>query len=396
MDKKIIYLISPRSASSSNPGRKISEIISVWSKSLKVSPVFGGDLKLGVGKDTNNHSFGNAKVYDNKYRDTFLWNSLSELKDIFHNLITFSYLKKNYDDNVTLVWERSSRLHSAGLMYAKNKNIPYVLEWKDNLIPYKYSLFKWYAKYIEKIKVKDSDFIVVESNVLKEMLVKKYDLNKDKIYISLNAVNSDEFINSSKLSSIGSFKNEFSIPKKIIVSYLGSFAFYHNSTLLVEASKILSKINPEIGILMVGDGKHKNECEKLAKHYELINNTIVFLPPVAKDKVPNILNSSDICVLPGSTDIICPIKIMEYMASGRATLVPNYSCNEEVIKDRETGLLFEPNNSKELASKIQILAQDDNLRSTLGLNAQLYAEKYLSWEQTWDKTLKNILNEIRN
>ena len=268
-----------------------------------------------------------------------------------------------------------------------------MLEWKDNLIPYKYSFFIWYARYIEKVKVKKSDFIVVESIVLKNMLIEKYSLNKTKIHVSLNAVNSTEFTDIINSTETNKWKDKFSNPKKIIVSYLGSFAFYHNCKLLVEAAKVLSNINPNIGILMVGDGKHKKECESLANQYGLINNTILFLPPVLKSEVPIILKASDICVLPGSTDIICPIKIMEYMASGRATVAPNYACNKEVIKQNETGILFDADNINSLVNVIHKLAEDSALRNKIGDNGQKYAVDYLSWKKTWGNTLKNILNE---
>jgi glycosyltransferase involved in cell wall biosynthesis len=113
---------------------------------------------------------------------------------------------------------------------------------------------------------------------------------------------------------------------------------------------------------------------------------------VEKEKVPSILSVIDISVLPGSTDIICPIKIMEYMAAETAVIAPDYNCNREIIIDKINGVLFKPADLKNLIDQILFLLTDDKKRIEIAKQGQDYVRDNLIWEQTWGSVLKNILN----
>jgi len=174
---------------------------------------------------------------------------------------------------------------------------------------------------------------------------------------------------------------------------LGSFAFYHNSQLFVKAASIISSINPDIEFIMVGNGKDKQDCERLANKLKLGN--LKFSPPVPKEVVPSLLRKSDIAVLPGSTDIICPIKIMEYMAAGCATLAPDYLCNQEIISHKETGILFSPNDENSLANAILEVINNCSLKLKLETKGQEHVRKNLTWEKTWGSALNHIEKNLQ-
>jgi glycosyltransferase involved in cell wall biosynthesis len=389
MEKKIIYLVSIRGASSAKPGRKISELIKLFSKKYNLIPLFGGDLPLGIGINNKKIEYGNANIHKDKYRNSIVWISLSELKDLVHNFITLFHLFKLKKNKIGLIWERSSRLHWAGLIMSRFISVPYVLEWKDNLITYNKSLFKKFAIHIEKIKILKSNYIVVESYVLKEYLVKKYNILSDKVLVAHNGVNYDEF---NKKTNGANRKTKIIFNEnKISVAYLGSFAFYHDSERLVRAAKILLERNSLIEIVMIGNGKDKNKCIKLAKELGVYNNNLFFKDAVSKEKVPEILNNTQIAVLPGSTDIICPIKIMEYMASGCVTLAPNYLCNKEIISHYKNGVLFEAFNEGSLANEILKLSSDGGLINKISKNARSFSRDKLSWNDTWGNVLDTIV-----
>ena len=68
-----------------------------------------------------------------------------------------------------------------------------MLEWKDNLLNYGFSFFKWYADIIETRKVRSADYLVVESDVLRNKLVDEYGIDAGKVIVAHNAVDADEF-----------------------------------------------------------------------------------------------------------------------------------------------------------------------------------------------------------
>ena len=394
MKPKVLYLLSGRSFSSKNVGRKIYEVISVWKRlGIELDVQYGRDIN-GVNGD--HHDYGNQKHYNAAFRKKgflkMFINSASEFKDIIHNKRLFSKIKRKYLKNdLDLIWERSSRLHSAGLKLARIKNVPFVLEWKDHLVDYNYSLFKWYANYIEKFKLEKADYVIVESHVLRQELIKQ-GVHSDKIKVALNGVNPKEFktdiLNGNKLKlKLGINKNN------TVIGYLGSYAFYHDTKVLIKTAKlILEKVN-HINFVLVGNGKDFNKCKSLAEEYNLFDKGLLMLDGVNKEEVPNYLSFMDITVLPGSTNIICPIKIMEYMAAETAVLAPDYFCNKEVIENGINGILFEPGNSVDLSEKIMDLVQDMKKRKEIGVKARKYVSENLVWEQTWGKVLLDIIKK---
>ena len=393
--KNIIYIISPRSAFSNNPGRKISSIIELWQKKYNVSTFFGGDI-LNSNKSSS-FDYGNVKTYEKSYRRSKILepfvHTFSELKDIIHNIKSYFFLKKHYTNNIHLVWERSSRLHFAGLLFAKKHKLPYVLEWKDNLVNYKFSFLKPISLYFEQYKCKEADNIVVESNVLESYLISK-GIDSNKILVAHNACDSSTFLRNEKLGM--QYREKLNISNEtILIGYLGSYAFYHDSKRLILAIEILNKkhFKEKVKFLMVGNGKDFKECFNLAKEKELLNNILIMKEAVPKEEVPKILSAIDISILPGSTDIICPIKVLEYMSVKTAVLVPNYECNKEIILDDKNGLLFEAKNELDLANKIESLLFNDSKIKKLGEEARKTLISNFSWENTWGKTLDIIIKE---
>lgn len=393
---KMLYLISGRSAASWNIGRKISEVTNAFRKHADTDLLCGGDIKGGRGYQNETHEMCSVAEYHAKwYRKNpivnFFVRSISEMKDMAHCFYSYQYIK-NSGNQYELIWERSSRLHCAGIFYAKRHSIPCVLEWKDHLIDYKWSFFKPLALYVEKWKNRSADYIAVESEVLKDMLISE-GVNPDKIYVTYNAVNPEEFKRKSDASC--RVREELGIGvDEIIVGYVGSYAFYHDSIRMIKAAKILrDKGVDNIKWLLIGDGKDKKECEQLARKERLYGDSIIMLPFQKKEVIPDYLSAMDVTVLPGSTDIICPIKVMEYMAAKSVVLVPDYTCNREII-DGTNGLLFAPFDEVSMAMEITKVSKDRNVCRQLGDAARKTVCEKLTWDKTYGHVLEMITAQI--
>jgi glycosyltransferase involved in cell wall biosynthesis len=236
----------------------------------------------------------------------------------------------------------------------------------------------------------------VVSEKLKDDLAQE-GVSHDKILVAYNAVGPQEFRNN--LAARQEHRAELGIgTNEVLIGYLGSYAFYHDMIRLVLVADIL-KYHKELSIkiLMVGTGKQYEETRRLAERQNLLNTMIIMKPWVPKEMVPRILSALDVAVLPGCTGgIICPIKVQEYMAMGLATVIPDYSCNREVITERQTGMLFEPKNEQSLADKLLLLLKDGKLRAVLGKNAREEVFRHFTWERTWGKALQEIMRRINS
>jgi len=390
---QILYICGGRSFRSQDPGRKIGGVVACWrGMGYAVTHLCGGDVP---GAAAASGGYGAQKVYAPWYRHVGLLDpavkSVSEYRDIRHDARMLRELDKTlavarYD----LVWERSSRLHSAGLAAARKAKVPYVLEWKDHLVDYPCSLFRRRALKTEARKNSEADFIVVESNVLREALSRE-GIAKEKILVAHNAVDPGEFhVNAQARKEM---RESLSMHEDdTLVGYMGSYAFYHDAERLVRAACLLKDRGVKrIKFLMVGAGKEYPASRRVAEKAGILDTMLRMQPGVAPEKVPAVLSALDIAVLPGSTDIICPIKVQEYMSCGLPALVPDYPCNREVLTDGVTGMFFKPGDEGSLADQILFLSKDRELRTRLGEAARQEAMRRFTWENTWGRALEDIL-----
>jgi glycosyltransferase involved in cell wall biosynthesis len=396
MSKRILYICAGRSFQSKRPVRKIGDVVKCWrSLGYQVDHICGGDL-YGSPVSLEADIKSKTQYYKKWYRQVSfmspLVQTLSEWKNIRHDSLMFTTLdscvKQQKPD---LIWERNCRLSSSGLRIARKIGVPYVLEWKDNLIPYSVSWFHRRVVKLEEKKNREADFVVVESEKLKDDLGRE-GVDTRKILVAHNAVNPEEF--RTDLKQRQEYRRELGIADgEVLVGYLGSYAFYHDMIRLVLAADILkNKKEIPIKVLMVGQGKQYPEARELAEKRNLLDTRVIMKPWVPSATVPKVLSALDIAVLPGCLDIICPIKVQEYMAQELPSVIPDYPCNREVITDGQTGMLFDPKDEKSLADKLIQLAENRELRIAIGKQAREEVIRRFTWEKTWGKALKEILH----
>lgn len=401
MGARILYLAGGRSFGAASPPRKFSEIIQCWGRmGFAVELVCGGDLPGGA---YHGEAVGERKAL----RRTPRWyrrlasfaplvNSISEHHDIRHNAACLSHVRQLAGRaRPDLIWERSCRLHDAGLIVARELNVPYVLEWKDHLIVGHFSWHRSRAVAMEQRKCREADWVVVESEVLRELLARE-GVHAERLIVAHNAVDPGQFTGdpdkrAATRRQLGIAEDEF------VAGYIGSYAFYHDTARLIRAAHLLrQREGSKVRVLMVGDGKEYPETRRLAEHSGLLSSGALLMNPrVPQPEVPGLLAALDVAVLPGSTDIICPIKVQEYMAVGLPTILPGYAANREVISEGETGLFFTPKDERSLADAIGRLAANRDLCQHMGMRARLAVRERFTWEKTWGAALEEVLRRSR-
>ena len=89
----------------------------------------------------------------------------------------------------------------------------------------------------------------------------------------------------------------------------------------------------------------------------------------------------DIALQPHVVAYASPLKLIEYLALGRAIVGPATPNIQEILTDGKTGLLFEPGNTAAFAEAIVQLANDPALRQKLGDAAlDLLHTRNLTWK----------------
>jgi len=125
------------------------------------------------------------------------------------------------------------------------------------------------------------------------------------------------------------------------------------------------------------------------------------LPPniIIKDFLPRqellkFYNKCDVALLPSLFDN-SPLFIYETMASGLPVIATNVGGIPELVKEGETGFLFEVNDFKRLAEHINTLIDNPQKRKQMGENARTFIFNFANVEKIAKKKLslyKHIIN----
>ena len=167
---------------------------------------------------------------------------------------------------------------------------------------------------------------------------------------------------------------------KFVVTYGGTIGRAQHLESVISAAEIL-KEQLDIIFLLVGDGDSKLSLQQKVVKNNVSN--IVFLPFQPKEQYIDILNATDVCLLPLSKDTpiqTVPGKLPQLMASGRPIIacVSSHGDVKNIIENAECGYCVEPGDSNGLALSILKLYGDRSIGKKMGENGRVYAEKEYS------------------
>jgi len=187
------------------------------------------------------------------------------------------------------------------------------------------------------------------------------------------------------------FKNNKIIENSTpLLTYCGSLSKSKGIDLIINSAKYIKNVE----FLIIGGLKADvDHYKKIAKDNGVKN--INFIGQVNYSDVPNLLNKSDILLLPSSAKNIksrnytSAMKLFEYMSIGKPIIASNIPSNTEILENNLNCLLFEPDNPKSMVEKINTLINDKELNKKITKNSSKLAIKY-SWTERSKKMIKRI------
>ncbi len=138
-------------------------------------------------------------------------------------------------------------------------------------------------------------------------------------------------------------------------------------------------------------------AEMLRQHWialGLPTERFLFLGRVEPSAVPLYLSAFDVCAMPFPWTAhfayyASPLKLFEYMASGRAIVSSDLPAVAEVVRNGETALLYPPGDVAALAAALRRLYADPALRERIGTAAKQEAAQY-SWQVRAERILEAV------
>jgi len=138
---------------------------------------------------------------------------------------------------------------------------------------------------------------------------------------------------------------------------------------------------------IAGTGPTEERLKAYTKD-EGLENKVEFIGYKTGDELKNILKDAMFVVVPSKWYENAPYSILEAMASGKAVIGSNIGGIPELIRNDVTGLIFQPENSQDLAGKINQLLDSPELITDFGKRAREAFERYYGSEEHYKRILE--------
>ena len=126
-----------------------------------------------------------------------------------------------------------------------------------------------------------------------------------------------------------------------------------------------------------------------------INAFTRFVGWISQADLPRHLRAADIVVMPTIAQEGLGRSTVEAMAVGRPVVASRIGGLPFTVHDGATGLLAEPGNAEDLASKIEALLDDAGLRERMGLAGRKVFEENFTWPKVIERDYRPLLTRRR-
>ncbi|MDG6902229.1 MAG: glycosyltransferase family 4 protein [Nitrososphaerota archaeon] len=221
-----------------------------------------------------------------------------------------------------------------------------------------------------------------------------------KVELVTGAVDVDVF--KPDLASRESVRKEYGLVGCPVIGYAGTFQEWHGLDELIQASRGLIQSVPNVKFLMVGPYYKDTEAEVIK---EGERGSFIFTGPVPYEAVPSFLNASDVLVAPYNPSKIMaseqarkhglgsPLKVFEYMATGKPVVTTDVKPISDPIQDGVTGVLVPVGDSKALEEAILMLLSEKEKAGAMGAAARRSVALEYSWERVARK-LEGVFESV--
>jgi len=310
----------------------------------------------------------------------------------FYSSFIGSYVRKNIPD-IDLIHSHHAYPDGYGLTkVCQEFNCPLVIDIHGSAFFSDWLQQPLLQKKIWKCVNHSSKVICISKKLLSNALL--HAIPEEKlVYIPLG-VDLERFENTSGTESTSHLKTEYS--EKIIFLFVGHLDRRKGITYLLRAIALLNAdLKKKCHFIIVGDGPEKgnliNEAVSL-----MILDCVTFTGRLEWDNLLKLYLAADVFVLPSLSEGR-PTVINESMASECAIIASNVDGVPEQVTEGYNGFLVEPQNQRQLANKIEQLAEDENLLRTMGKNSKRkIVEEGITWEnyaRKVEKVYQDVVDE---
>jgi len=201
-----------------------------------------------------------------------------------------------------------------------------------------------------------------------------------KVSVIPNAVDIEKFDVSGTPDA--ALKQQLGLQGATVLGFIGSFYAYEGLDLLLAALPQLLQQRPDMRVLLVGGGPQEAALKAQATALGVADK-VVFTGRVPHAEVGRYYDLIDVLCYPRHsmrlTELVTPLKPLEAMAQGRLLVASDVGGHKELIRDGETGVLFQAGSAEALsAAVLGLLARREDW-SRLRAAGRRFVETERNW-----------------
>ncbi len=303
-------------------------------------------------------------------------------RSFFHRVLGFfSFMFSSFFvglavTKVDVIWGTSPPIFQGwtAWLLARLKGIPFLFEVRDLWPEFAIAVGVLQNKtlirlsyWLESFLYRHADVVVVNSPGFIEHVKKR---GANDVRLVENGVDPNMFVSPSDGKV---FRQQHSMAGDCVILYAGAHGISNDLEVVLDAA-VLTRHEPALKFVLVGDGKEKPRLLQRAAALKLTN--VLFLPSVPKSEMAEVIAAADACLA-----ILKPIemykttypnKVFDYMAAGKPVLLAIDGVIREVVEKADAGIFVEPGNPTSLANAAIRIKANPNEAQQLGLNGQSY------------------------
>lgn len=232
-----------------------------------------------------------------------------------------------------------------------------------------------------------STHVIVNSKSIRDLLVDRDRVRREKIKVIYNGIDTDRF--SEAISNQNANLSSIRRDSVLVAVVANMYSPLKGHSCLIAAAKDLCRDFPQVRFVLIGDGVERLKLEQSVEEMAL-QKQVLFLG--SREDVPELLASCDLFVLPSESEGL-PNAVLEAMAAGLPVIATSVGGVPEVIEHEVTGLLVPAGEPAALSKAILRLLRDEGLRHRLGRAGRERVARDFSFDRVIT-VLKSLYSEF--
>ncbi len=150
------------------------------------------------------------------------------------------------------------------------------------------------------------------------------------------------------------------------IVYIGRLSYEKGLLTLLKAISIVNSVK----LYLVGDGPMRDAIEQYVRRNNLSNKILLLGYIGDVDRLKEIIRKALFLVFPSECYETFGLSVVESYVLGKPVIGSKIGAIKEVVRDGETGILFESGNAHDLADKIRWLLNHPEKRNEMGKRAK--------------------------